>query len=63
VGGWWVDESLWAGRAQLSSVLEAIPGCASFVFMGALRGKWDGWVVGQLLSLLDLCTQGSRHSW
>jgi hypothetical protein len=60
MGGWWVNESLWAGHTQLSSVLEVIPGYVSlFVFVGALHGEGDGWVVRQLQSLLDLCAQGS----
>jgi hypothetical protein len=29
------------------------------VFIGALHGGGDGWVVGQLPSLLGLCAQGS----
>jgi hypothetical protein len=41
-----VDESLWAGHAQLYSVLEVIPGYASFyahMLIGALHGEGDGW--------------------
>jgi hypothetical protein len=49
VGGWWIAGSLWAGHAQLSSVLEVIPGCASFVFIDALHRHSEGsgrWVNG-----------------
>jgi hypothetical protein len=57
VGGWWIAGSLWAGHAQFSSVLEVMPGSASFCVY-ALHGEGGGWVVGELLGLFDLWALG-----